>query len=200
MDFIIILIAILFSIILHELAHGFVADRLGDPTPRMYGRLTLNPTAHLDFFGSLLLPLLLLITNAGILFGWAKPVPINPNNLRDPRGDEIKVALAGPLTNFLIAAILALVIRLTNYSLLNELTISIIQLNLVLGLFNLLPIPPLDGSKILGVFLPESVYYSIQRMGFALGIIILFLLLSLPGFNIWLSRSVEILTRLFVGV
>ena len=155
------LIVLLFSVIIHELAHGSVALSLGDQTAKYEGRLTLNPLKHLDPFGSVILPLLLLFATAGQgpIFGWAKPVPINPYNFKDQKWGTLKVAIAGPVTNFAIAIIFGLIIRIINLpqtlpfvEMLGIITIY----NFLWGMFNLVPIPPLDGSWILFRFLPRG--------------------------------------------
>ncbi len=144
---IIYLIILLFSVILHEIAHGLMADRLGDPTAREAGRLTLNPIPHIDLFGSILLPAFLLLIHSPILFGSAKPVPVDYRNFRNLKWDMILVSLAGVATNFAIAIVFALAYRLLPNisSLAQTILIQTVSLNLVLGLFNLIPIPPLDG-------------------------------------------------------
>lgn len=150
------------SIVIHEVSHGFMAEYFGDDTARNEGRLTLNPIRHLDIFGSILLPSFLVLSNAGFLFGWAKPVPYNPNNLRDLKWGTFWVAAAGVIANFFIAIIFGLIIRFTlplNFSpSFYSITSLIVVVNLGLGIFNLVPIPPLDGSKILFSFLPRSLY------------------------------------------
>lgn len=140
-EFVLIFAGLIIAIGLHEAAHCYMADRLGDPTPRSMGRLTLNPLAHLDPLGTLA------IIFAG--FGWGKPAPFDPYNLANPKRDTALIALAGPLTNFALAIVFALILRTTNlpYTL-NDVILRILVLNLSLGVFNLLPIPPLDGSKI----------------------------------------------------
>jgi len=150
------IIALVIAVTIHELAHAWVADRLGDPNPRLQGRLTLNPLAHLDPLGSLML----LITG----FGWGKPVPVDAFNFDNPRRDMALSALAGPASNFILATALSLILRLINTPLASLsaglamiiifLVYKIIALNIALGVFNLLPVPPLDGSKILFGFLP----------------------------------------------
>ncbi len=163
------------SVVVHEVSHGFMAERFGDKTARFAGRLTLNPLKHLDMFGSIILPGLLIITHAPFLFGWAKPVPYNPNNLTDKRWGEFWVAAAGILANFFIAVIFGLIIRFSASFALPDsfytITSTIVITNLVLALFNLVPIPPLDGSKILFTFLPRSFYgtmAALERYSFIL--------------------------------
>ena len=162
-------VVVIFSSILHECAHGYVAYRLGDPTAKNAGRLTLNPAAHLDPFGSIILPLLMAFMG-GPIFAYAKPVPYNPNYLKDRRRDEILVALAGPASNILQAFLGALLLRLLNalavafgaalnplvMYYVSSLVIFYIQINVSLAVFNMLPIPPLDGSKLLLYFLGEK--------------------------------------------
>ncbi|MBI2049567.1 site-2 protease family protein [Candidatus Roizmanbacteria bacterium] len=192
MDLIFILTTIgilIFSAILHEVAHGFVAERLGDPTARLAGRLTLNPKSHIDPLMSLALPFILMLSGSPIILGAAKPVPVDPFNLRDGRKDLAIVALSGPLTNVILAILASLLIKTLPYlgfipfetsSFIYFLLLQIVHLNLLLGIFNLVPIPPLDGSKIASLLLPKTLanaYLSLGSVGF---FIILFLLLS-PG-------------------
>ncbi len=157
---IVIIIALIVSIVLHEMAHGFAADRLGDPTARLQGRLSPNPLVHIDPLGSVIIPALLLITNAGILFGWAKPVPYNPYNLRNQKWGEALVAAAGPATNMLLALIFGVLVRFSDVlglgSAFLDLAAYIVYINILLAFFNLIPFPPLDGSKIIQPFLPVS--------------------------------------------
>jgi len=162
--YIFIVAILIFSVIIHEIAHGAVASYLGDDTAKLAGRLTLNPIKHLDPIGSVLVPLLLVIANAGIIFGWAKPVPINPLNFRDQKYGEAKVSLAGPAANLSIALIFGLILRFTPLFLEVPYEILlifsyIVFINLLLAVFNLMPIPPLDGSHILFTFLPHSLDY-----------------------------------------
>ena len=152
------LVVLLFSVMIHEIAHGSIALYLGDPTAKYAGRLTLNPLKHLDPFGSIMLPLLLLfITNGqGPIFGWTKPVPINPYNFRDQKWGSLKVSIGGPATNFLIAIFFSLLIKFLNLSPAMIALFSIIAIyNFAWGIFNLVPIPPLDGSHILFALLPQ---------------------------------------------
>jgi len=176
------LIVLLFSVIIHELAHGSVAYSLGDPTAKYEGRLTLNPLKHLDPLGSVILPLLLLVaTNGqGPIFGWAKPVPINPYNFKDQKWGTLKVAISGPATNFGIAIIFGLIIRFLNMpqtTPLIELLGIITIYNFIWGIFNLVPVPPLDGSWILFRLLParlENVKMFLQQYGMFILIFLLF--------------------------
>lgn len=183
------------SVILHEVAHGFVADKLGDPTARLLKRLTLNPIPHIDPLMSVLLPLLLIISGSPVIFGAAKPVPVDPFNLKEPRKDMALVSLAGPGTNFLIAAVAALISHLLfpGASIFEVLTSSLlglflgltISINVTLAIFNLLPIPPLDGSKIFALFLPEDMSRSYLSLG-SIGFFLIFALMLFPigGFSL----------------
>ncbi len=176
--FIVGLVILIFSAILHEVAHGFIADKLGDPTARLAGRLTLNPIPHIDPVMSIAVPLLLILSHSPIIFGAARPVPVNPLMLKEGRKDVALVALAGPLTNLVIALVGAAVVRIFGASIpaiMPVLTI-IIFYNLALGFLNLIPIPPLDGSKFFSIVLPERVtqqYFALAPFG----IFLLFLLL-----------------------
>ena len=146
------------SVIAHEISHGYMAERLGDPTARLAGRLTLNPIPHVDPFGSIFIPILLLLAKSPFLIGWAKPVPYNPNNMKNPRSGSALVALAGPVMNILIAVAFGFLVRFGDLLGLPFEFISIatlvVFLNLMLAVFNLIPLPPLDGSKILFALLP----------------------------------------------
>lgn len=154
------------SIVVHEVSHGFIAEYFGDDTARNAGRLTLNPIKHLDLFGSIILPTVLILSKAGFLFGWAKPVPYNPNNLSHRKWGTIAVASAGVMANFFIAIVFGVIIRLSSSFVLPSgfyfITSAIVIVNLALGIFNLVPIPPLDGSKIFFSFLPERAFSFIQ--------------------------------------
>jgi Zn-dependent protease len=155
-SFLFLSIAILiFSIVIHEVAHGWVADKLGDPTAKLQGRLTLNPLPHIDPIGSLLIPGILIASGSSILFGWAKPVPYNPYNLQG-KFAELKVAIAGPIANIILAIMFGVLIMVNLFTELNELFIYGVLINCALAIFNLVPIPPLDGSKILFELLPSQ--------------------------------------------
>jgi Zn-dependent protease len=151
------IIIFIFTIVIHEVAHGWMADRLGDPTARLSGRITLNPLAHIDLYGSVLLPLFLILVRSPFLFGWAKPVPIDPYNLKNPRKDSALIALAGPLSNITVATFLAILHLFAESSLVGGILRMAIALNVTLALFNLIPVHPLDGGKILtGILLPKQ--------------------------------------------
>lgn len=156
------IIVLIFSVIVHEIAHGFVALHFGDQTAKHAGRLTLNPMRHLDPFGSIVMPLLLALSGLPV-FGWARPVPYDPRNLRHPKRESGLIALAGPLTNLLVAAVFAVIVRVllsasgfSDYAQLIVLLDVVVWVNLALTFFNLLPIPPLDGSGVLFSLLPPS--------------------------------------------
>jgi len=180
-------IVLIFLIIIHEVSHGLMAYRLGDNTAKEAGRLTLNPAKHLEFFGSFLVPFLFIITGSSFILGWAKPVPFNPYNLKDPKRDGALIALAGPVSNFLIAIIFGLIVRLmvafapiaaspvlyNIYGLFN----IVIFVSVLLAFFNLIPIPPFDGSRIVLAFLrgeAERFWLKMERYGILLIIILLF--------------------------
>jgi Zn-dependent protease len=176
------ILIIFFSITLHEYFHGWTAYKLGDPTPKISGRLSLNPLSHIDFFGTIILPFLLLVMSRGAFsFGYAKPVPINPYHFKRPKRDFMLVGLAGPLANISIALILAFFLKLT--SLFYDVIVWGIVINLILGFFNLLPIPPLDGSKVVAYFLPSRFYFNFLRLEMVGFIIIIFLIMI--GFFEW---------------
>tara|TARA_Y100000310_G_scaffold319255_1_gene374318 strand:- start:6590 stop:7195 length:606 start_codon:yes stop_codon:yes gene_type:complete len=182
-DTIFLIIVLILSVVVHEVTHGFVADRLGDPTARLAGRLTLNPIKHLDPFGSVILPLLLAILPGSFIFGWAKPVPYNPYHLKNPERDAALIAIAGPLSNLLIAAIFGALVRISivvNVPILAAtypLFAMIVWVNVILAVFNLVPLPPLDGSKVLFALLPRSAYQMrafLERYGMILLVFFIF--------------------------
>lgn len=178
---------IIFAITLHEAAHGWMADRLGDPTARMLGRISANPIRHIDPMGTILLPGILLLT-AGFAFGYAKPVPVQFRNLRKPRRDMVLVAAAGPGANLLMALIAALLLHLAPMlpdqagQWLGENCINAIMVNAVLGVFNLIPLPPLDGGRIAVGLLPRSLAYPLARLE-PYGMFIIFGLVFLVPFT-----------------
>lgn len=214
------LIVLIFSVIIHEVSHGYVAEYLGDPTARLAGRLTFNPVKHIDLFGSILLPGFLAFLGQPII-GWAKPVPYNPYNLKDPQKGGGLIALAGPLSNILIALVFGLCIRFLSVSeilpleqaqLLTGMFGLIVGMNVLLALFNLVPIPPLDGSKVSALVLPRRWQFHVDvfwsRVGtliqenYFIALIILFLSISyiLEGIFFFLRPLIEFLVSLFTGL
>jgi len=198
MTLLVSLLIFFFAVIIHEYAHGWVAWKLGDSTARFMGRLTLNPIAHIDPIGTIFLPLILLVTHSPILFGWAKPVPVDFFNLNNPKKDMVWVSIAGPAANIIFAIILSLILKIplltANYFVVTVMTTAIMA-NLVLAVFNLLPIPPLDGSRVVMGLLPYHLgveYAKIEPYGF----IIIFALLWLGVINTVIWPVVIVLTRL----
>lgn len=200
MDFLPLLfyfIVIIPSAILHEYAHGWMADRLGDPTARYAGRLTLDPRVHIDKWGTLLMPLLLFfLTQGRFLFAYAKPVPYNVYNLKDGKWGPVWVAFAGPAANFFLAAAFGLLLQVLPVSEMSIFLYIIVYANVLLGVFNLVPIPPLDGSKLLLALLPDSMWQVKQ----ALQQYSLFILLAFIFFGFQLIMPIiSFLTGLFTG-
>ncbi len=173
------IIALIIAITVHEFSHALVADHLGDPTPRAAGRLTLNPLAHADLVGTILLPLLSAITGLPTI-GWAKPVPIDPYNLKNPRRDETLIALAGPASNLFFATLGAIIIRTTLIPQLNTILFMIVLINVTLCIFNLIPLWPLDGSKVLLNLLPIETSIAWQEALSRYSLPLLLLLIFLP--------------------
>lgn len=183
----------------HEVAHGAAAYAFGDPTAKNQGRLTLNPLKHIDMFGSVILPAILYFTSAGFLFGWAKPVPYNPYNLRNRRLGEFCISIAGIATNFAIAIIFSIVIKfalaLSLSQAVIDLVLYIIMLNVTLAVFNLIPIPPLDGSKILYTLVPykyEHYLIKFEHYGFY------FLIILIVFFGHYITDAVLALMKIML--
>lgn len=177
--------ALLVSMMFHEVAHGYIAFRLGDKTAQSHGRLSLNPIRHLDTLGTLVLFLTFFSSHGAMLFGWAKPVPINPGYFKNPQRGMAWVGVAGPTANFMLAAASALVLEqwLHGNGLLNMAVFRVFQLNIILMIFNLIPVPPLDGSRIVGAFMgpkPYMRWIALDRYGPMMVMGVLFLLFSFP--------------------
>ena len=189
---------VLFAITLHEVAHGWVARRFGDPTAEMLGRLTVNPLKHIDPIGTIIVPVLLLVLHTGFLFGWAKPVPISPRNFKNPRRDMAIVAAAGPLSNLVMGIIWALVIRLGAllYPTLHWIEPLIymglagVLINVALMIFNLIPLPPLDGGRVLVGLLPRAAANVVDRIE-PYGFYIIILLMIIGAFNVILVPAIS---------
>jgi len=198
---------LLFSVIIHEIAHGWMALRLGDPTAKMMGRLTLNPIPHIDLIGSIVVPLFSLLAAGQVFIAWAKPVPVNPMNFRNFRRDDLLVSVVGPVSNLVLACICTLLFILFGYgriwigppdgSGLEEALTFIcrmfyggIILNIVLAVFNLIPVPPLDGSHVVASMLPASMADAYSRIGF-FGVFVVIFLMRIPAVNALFSMIVN---------
>jgi Zn-dependent protease len=195
------LVPLVIAIVFHEVAHGLVASRLGDPTAAERGRLTLNPIRHIDPFGTVILPIILALSSAPV-FGWAKPVPVNFRKLRQPRRDMVLVALAGPGMNLLLALIGALILAVTFGLAQGALTgaagfvaanaLNFIYINIFLGVFNLLPVPPFDGGHVVEGLLPRRMARNYRRIGRYSLLVFITLLLVLPA----ISPSADVVSRI----
>lgn len=192
------IVILILSVIIHEVSHGYMADRLGDPTARLQGRLTLNPIKHIDPVGSIVVPLITSLV--GFTFGWAKPVPYNPYNLKNKRVGEFLIAAAGPFSNLIIALIFGVIIRYVQHGVMTpfiQIASYIVIINIVLAIFNLIPIPPLDGSKLLFSFLPQQygqMRMFLERYAPILIIIVVFFLWQ------WISPIIWPIFRVFTGI
>ncbi|WP_440615871.1 site-2 protease family protein [Cysteiniphilum sp. 6C5] len=178
MRFAMFIIPMLFAITLHEAAHAYIAKLRGDKTAYLMGRVTLNPIKHIDILGTIILPTAMFLLGTGFLFGWAKPVPVNFNNLKKPRQDMILVAIAGPLANFIMAIIWFLLWKFVPNFGFHQMAQFGVVLNLMLMVFNLLPIPPLDGSRVISALLPYKAalqYNRLERWGFLIVLLLLFI-------------------------
>jgi len=194
---------LLVSVIVHEVAHGYAADYLGDSTPRAMGRLSLNPLVHMDWLGSVLLPMLMMVTGASVWLGWAKPVPVNPRNFANPSRDMMLVALAGPVSNLVLAWLASLGLKIIPlWAGVGDVTAAIvicqqaIVINSGLMVFNLIPIPPLDGSKILLHWASPSIremVYRIEPYGFALIFMLAYLGVLMPIIRVFMIPLVRML-------
>jgi Zn-dependent protease len=196
------ILILIISVVIHEVAHGYAALALGDVTAKYAGRLTLNPIKHIDPFGSIILPLLFALLPGGLILGWAKPVPYNPYNLRNQRWGELLVALAGPVSNILLALIFGILIRFSAQLGLPEpaviLSVQVVMINLLLALFNLIPVPPLDGSKILYGLLPTETMIKVRGTFDRYGLFLILIVVFFAWELLW--PALQFLTRLFTGL
>jgi Zn-dependent protease len=209
------LVPLVIAIVFHEVAHGLVAQRLGDPTAEEARRLSLNPLRHVDPFGTIILPLILAVTHAGAIFGWAKPVPVNYRRLRKPRRDMVLVAIAGPGMNLLLAFVgagtLAATLALSGgarggaSALIAQNALNFLLINIFLAVFNLLPVPPFDGGHVVEGALPPQAARRFASVGRYSLLVMVVLLLILPQFGIdivgrLISPIVNAIVRLFLGI
>lgn len=203
-----IIVILILSIVIHEVAHGYAANMLGDPTARLAGRLTLNPIKHIDLVGSIIIPGILVLSNSPFLFGYAKPVPYNPYNLRNQKWGEALVAGAGPMTNIVIALFFGLIVRLgAGFGFVTpsfvEIASVVVFINVLLAVINMIPIPPLDGSKVFASILPLRAALAYGRLRavlehnifFAFGLILLFIFI----FGGVFFQFISFLSRLIIG-
>jgi Zn-dependent protease len=206
-----VLPVLLFSVIIHEISHGWMALRLGDPTARDLGRLTLNPIPHIDLVGSIVVPLFSLATAGRVFIAWAKPVPVNPANFSNIRRDDILVSIVGPVSNLLIAAAFTITVAIldrlipgttgtgevTTY--LRNMLLVGIRLNIVLAVFNLIPIPPLDGSHVVASLLPVGIAHRFRSIGFA-GVFAVILLMNWRPFAAGFEWVIAVVMSPFVSL
>jgi Zn-dependent protease len=210
LEIILMIVPLVFAIILHEVSHGWVAEKLGDPTARLLGRITLNPIPHIDPIGTIILPGILLLTGSPILFGWAKPVPVNFGNLRGGRRDMALVAFSGPMSNFLLAVLSSIVFHLTFTGttgapgLLSVITVPVhimamlsVKINLVLMVINLFPIVPLDGGRIVVGLAPEHIAIAMARLE-RWGMLIVLLLLASGVWSYVVGPVINIFWRILM--
>ncbi len=205
MDIILQIVILIFSVVIHEVSHGYAAYFLGDPTAKYAGRLSFNPLKHLDPWGSVIIPLLLIVSNAGIIFGWAKPVPYNPYNLRNQKYGSAIVGAAGPLSNLALALIAGVLMR--TFLVLGiqdgfflQILATVILINILLFVFNLLPIPPLDGSKVLFAVLPVSEHTKMVLDQYGFVILLAFIFLFSTVLQAIIFFVLQYFTQFVIGI
>jgi len=199
------IIVLIMSVVVHEVSHGYAAYWLGDPTAKYAGRLNFNPVNHLDLFGSFIIPGMLMITGSPFLFGWAKPVPFNPYNLRNQKWGPAIVGLAGPLSNLIMAITAGMLIKVALVfgvvdGILLQILAVIVFINVLLMVFNMFPIPPLDGSKLLFAIIPisEHTKMTLERYGFVF--LLIFLILFQDVFSLIMLSTLKLITSAVIGV
>lgn len=199
MEIILWIVAFAITITIHEAAHAWTSDRLGDPTARLAGRLSLNPIVHIDILGTVIVPLSLILLGSPFVVGWAKPVPIDPYNLKDPKKDSALISAAGPLTNIIFATLLAIIARVIPSDTVFNLLYPVIVLNVTLAVFNLIPIHPLDGGKVLVGLLPNKdarkFNFFLDRFGLTL---LLLLVIPIFGGNSIISMVINPIINLIL--
>lgn len=210
MELAILGLAFIVAIAIHEFAHAYSADRLGDPTPRVMGRMTLNPAAHVDPIGTILVPLFLILSGSPIIFGWAKPVQFDPFNLENPRRDAAIISFAGPLANIILAVIISVLVRVSLAigflpETLTAIAVPLVVINVILAVFNLIPVHPLDGGKILVGLLPPDIAHDWDRILRQYGLIILLLLIfpifgGRPLLGQLIRPTIELVLKLLLPV
>ena len=205
MDIILQIVILIFSVVIHEVSHGYAAYFLGDPTAKYAGRLSFNPLKHLDPWGSVIIPLLLIVSNAGIIFGWAKPVPYNPYNLRNQKYGSAIVGAAGPLSNLALALIAGVLMR--TFLVLGiqdgfflQILATVILINILLFVFNLLPIPPLDGSKVLFAVLPVSEHTKMVLDQYGFVVLLAFIFLFSAVLQAIIFFVLQYFTQFVIGI
>lgn len=194
-------LAFAITITIHEASHAWMANRLGDPTARLWGRLSLNPLAHYDPVGTTLLLAMVIMRSLGapvIPFGWAKPVPVDPYNLLNPRRDSALISLAGPVSNLILTILLSIILRVFPYELTFAFTYPMILLNVSLAIFNLVPVHPLDGGKILVGILPEKNARQVEYFLDKFGMILLFLLIVSPVLSAVISPIIGLIVNFLI--